>query len=96
MTPAAHAVRLLPFHVGLRPLLASTLIGVLLAGCGGGQGDSSANSPASAESRERALTARTASLVDVPASRSEAARFLTHATFGPSGADIDNIEGTAA
>ncbi len=91
MTPAAHAVRLLPFHVGLRPLLASTLIGVLLAGCGGGQGDSSANSPASAESRERALTARTASLVDVPASRSEAARFLTHATFGPSGADIDTL-----
>jgi len=92
MTPTAHSARLLPFHVGLRPLLAATtLTALLLAGCGGGKDDSTSSSAASAESRARALTARTASLADAPASRSEAARFLTQATFGPSSADIDSL-----
>jgi uncharacterized protein (DUF1800 family) len=56
-------------------LLASTAM--LLAACGGGSGGSGpATDPAA---------------LDVPASRSEAARFLTQATFGPTDADIDRV-----
>jgi uncharacterized protein (DUF1800 family) len=51
----------------------------MLAACGGGSGSSSegdGSTPAQAEK---------------PASRAEAARFLTQATFGPTDADIDRV-----
>ena len=59
----------------------------LLAACGGaGSGESAA--PAAGGS---ATPAGTGNTVERPATRSEAARFLTQATFGPTAEDIDDL-----
>jgi uncharacterized protein (DUF1800 family) len=50
-----------------------------LAACGSGGGGDSGGSPTPQPT------------ADIPASRAEAARFLTQATFGPSQADIDRV-----
>lgn len=72
-------------------LLASGLAASLLVACGGGTQTSSTAGAATADGRARALATRAGSATDIPASRSEAARFLTHATFGPNTADIDSL-----
>jgi uncharacterized protein (DUF1800 family) len=63
---------------------AAALLGVslLLAACGGGGGDSG-NESASGGSAQ--------TVSETPASREQAARFLTQATFGPKEADIDRV-----
>ena len=57
------------------------LLGALLAACGGGGGG------------ENSVTAEPpiAPVVEKPATRNEAARFLTQATFGATDADIDRV-----
>ncbi|MFN7726427.1 MAG: DUF1800 family protein, partial [Rubrivivax sp.] len=63
-------------------LLAATLLSAaLLSACGGGGGDNASSSPAPAP----------AVVVEKPATRAEAARFLTQATFGPTEADITRV-----
>ena len=71
--------------------LPATLGALLLAACGGAQHDSSASAAAAAPDRARALAVKTVAASDLPASRAEAARFLTQATFGPTSADIDSL-----
>ena len=58
--------------------LPAVLLVLLLAACGGGGGGNSSGGPV-------AVTP------EIPASRSDAARFLTQATFGPTDADIDRV-----
>ena len=71
--------------------LPATLGALLLAACGGAHNDSSASAAAAAPDRARALAVKTVAASDLPASRAEAARFLTQATFGPTSADIDSL-----
>ncbi len=54
----------------------------LLAACGGGGGDSGGDSASSGGTQAAA---------EMPASREQAARFLTQATFGPTDADIERV-----
>ena len=75
---------------GWRNPWGATLGALLLAACGGAQTDSSAGAAASGEPA-RALAARAGVANDLPASRAEAARFLTQATFGPTSAEIDSL-----
>lgn len=63
-------------------LVAST---VLLTACGGGGGGSEAGGGAVPPPAPPPVT------VEKPTTRSEAARFLTQATFGPTDADIDRV-----
>jgi uncharacterized protein (DUF1800 family) len=68
----------------------------LLAACGGGGQSGGADSVSLASATgttvAKPLTVRkTTQAADVPASRAEAARFLTQATFGPTDADIDRV-----
>ena len=87
----------LPAPRALRPhAWAAFASALLLCACGGGGGagpGSTATSAASAapDGRAGVLAARTASVADVPASRTEAARFVTQATFGPTTSDIDSL-----
>jgi uncharacterized protein (DUF1800 family) len=60
-------------------LVGTVALTLLLAACGGGKGDSGDTSGASASPTE------------VPASRSEAERFLTQASFGPTDATVDRV-----
>ena len=57
--------------------LASAAALALLAACGGGSGGGSGGGTTTAD--------------EMPASRAEAARFLTQATFGPTDADLDRV-----
>ncbi len=57
------------------------LLTAVLAACGGGGGGETALTP----------EPPAAPVVEKPATRSEAARFLTQATFGPTDADIDRL-----
>lgn len=63
---------------GWRPWLLATLLAFGLAACGGGGGTSADEEPPPA-TNER------------PATRDDAARFLTQATFGPTEASIDRV-----
>jgi uncharacterized protein (DUF1800 family) len=70
---------------GLRRVAAGLALGasLVLAACGGGgDGDSGG---------EQASGTGGTSSVPMPASREQAARFLTQATFGPTEADIDRV-----
>jgi uncharacterized protein (DUF1800 family) len=69
---------------GVRRLAAGLALGasLLLAACGGG-GDGGSGEQASGSSSQGP--------VQTPASREQAARFLTQATFGPTEADIDRV-----
>jgi uncharacterized protein (DUF1800 family) len=66
-----------------RRLACALMLTALLAACGGGGGggDSAPVAPAPPP----------APVVEKPATRAEAARFLTQATFGPTDADIDRV-----
>jgi uncharacterized protein (DUF1800 family) len=57
-----------------RRVVISTLVGAMLAACGGNKDDEARIDPAS-----------------LPASRSEAAMFLSKATFGPTEGDVDRV-----
>ena len=59
----------------------------LLAACGGGGGDSAA----AAGSPDATIDAVPPAVVEKPASRDEAARFLTQASYGPTDSDIDRV-----
>jgi uncharacterized protein (DUF1800 family) len=74
----------------------------MLAACGGGQGDGASaglststaaalTTATTAPVRALAVTRTPTAVADAPASRAEAARFLTQATFGPTAADIDRL-----
>ena len=63
----------------LSHVAAASLLVVLLASCGGGSGGSSSDGGTGSTPPE------------MPASRAEAARFLTQASFGPTDADIDRV-----
>ena len=73
----------MPLSTPLRSACAVTLI-ALLSACGGGGGGETAATPP-------APTPPPAAVVEKPASRNEAARFLTQSTFGPVDADIDRV-----
>jgi len=86
------------------PLAFAAAAALLLSACGGGGGTDTTSTPAAADGTARALAARATSTVgavgavgtvgavsDLPASRSDAARFLTQATFGPTTADVDQL-----
>ncbi|MEP7298340.1 MAG: DUF1800 domain-containing protein [Burkholderiales bacterium] len=60
--------------------LVTLTLAITLAACGGGSGSDSGTT-----------TPPTGSAPEIPASRAEAARFLTQATFGPTDADIDRV-----
>ncbi len=66
-----------PFCAGL--MLCATLA---LYACGGGGGDAGGESPSGVGGQ---------AVAEKPASREQAARFLTQATFGPTDADIDRV-----
>ena len=70
--------------------LAAVASAVLMAACGGGGGGSAINDAGFDDggATARAMAARAG---EAPATRAEAARFLTQATFGPSDADIDQL-----
>ena len=63
--------------------MASLVLLAVLAACGGGSGSGSGGSDGGDGS--------TPPPAEKPASRAEAARFLTQATFGPTDADIDRV-----
>ncbi len=71
-----------PSRALARALVCSLSVGALLslAACGGGGGGGSSTPPAEPPPA-----------VEKPATRDEAARFLTQATFGPNDADIDRL-----
>ena len=72
--------------------LASALTVFLLAACGGGNSDSSSSAAATADASAQALAASksdAAVAADRPATREEASRFLTMASFGPT---VDEAE----
>jgi uncharacterized protein (DUF1800 family) len=75
---------------------AAILASLLLAACGGGGGGGgggSADNPAGSTTGNTAAgpAAPAAPAIEKPATRLEAARFLTQATFGPTEADIDRV-----
>ncbi len=75
-------------------LLLSALLSALLGACGGGGGSGSGGDPGTATSsgpEAPATAAQPAPVIDKPATRAEAARFLTQATFGPTDADIERV-----
>lgn len=66
----------------------------LLAGCGGGGGGGAETAPPTNPPTTPPVTPPTTPqppVVEKPATRAEAARFLTQATFGPTEADIDQL-----
>lgn len=77
-----------------RVLVASACAsGLMLAACGGGGGSSTASTPLGDGTVEAAGVIKAASTTTVtkPATRSQAARFLTQATFGPTEAEINRV-----
>ena len=68
----------------MRPAWAGWVLcaGLLLAGCGGGGGDAGGESTSGSAAQ---------AVAEMPASREQAARFLTQASFGPTEADIDRV-----
>ena len=68
----------------LRPVWAGLVLcsSLLLAACGGGGGDSAGESVSGDGAQ---------AVTELPASREQAARFLTQASFGPTEADIDRV-----
>ena len=72
-----------------RLTLAFALTSLMLVACGGGGGGGTAE-PASPSSGGGASTTA-APVVEKPATRLDAARFLTQATFGPTEAEIDRV-----
>lgn len=77
-----------------RVLVASACAsGLMLAACGGGGGSSTASTPLGDGTVEAAGLIKAASTTTVtkPATRSQAARFLTQATFGPTEAEINRV-----
>ncbi len=67
-----------------RRLACALMLTALLAACGGGGGGDSAPAPV-------APAPPPAPVVEKPATRAEAARFLTQATFGPTDAEVDRV-----
>jgi uncharacterized protein (DUF1800 family) len=82
----------------MRPVLASLVLctSMLLAACGGG-GDGSSENPSGSSTEPGAApgtapgTVAAGATVEKPATREQAARFLTQATFGPTDADVDRV-----
>ncbi len=75
-----------------RRALGALFMTVMLAACGGGSGGGDAPAPAPAPApTPTAPTPPPAPVVERPATRDEAARFLTQASFGPVDADIDRL-----
>jgi hypothetical protein len=72
-------------RAGARLALAGLAVGIglLLGGCGGGGGEG--------DSGETSSGVAARQLGEKPATRDDAARFLTQATFGPTDADIDRV-----
>jgi uncharacterized protein (DUF1800 family) len=64
---------------------------LLLAACGGGGGGAAGGDGADAGSGASLNSGSAQAVVEMPASREQAARFLTQATFGPTDADIDRV-----
>jgi uncharacterized protein (DUF1800 family) len=77
----------------MRPVLASLLLctSLLLVACGGGGEGSNDNPPGSSADPGSTPATTPGAVVEKPASREQAARFLTQATFGPTDADIDRV-----
>ena len=78
----------------MRPRLASLGLcaSVLLAACGGGGGDGGSETPSGSSADPGSTPSTTSSAaVEKPATREQAARFLTQATFGPIDADVDRV-----
>ena len=73
-----------------RGALAAATLSALLVACGGGGGGAS-ETTAAPPAAPAAPTAPTLPTVEKPATRDEAARFLTQATFGPVDADVDRL-----
>jgi uncharacterized protein (DUF1800 family) len=69
---------------GWQALAGAATMALLLAACGGGSGGGSADTPTSGGTGTGGAT-------EMPASKAEAARFLTQATFGPTDADVDRV-----
>ncbi|MDP3612215.1 MAG: DUF1800 family protein, partial [Rubrivivax sp.] len=67
------------------------MLTVFLTACGGGGGNADTTSAPGAPSPSPAAPAPPAVSVEKPATRSEASRFLTQATFGPVDADINRL-----
>ena len=67
-----------------RRLACALMLTAWLAACGGGGGGDSAPAPV-------APAPPPAPVVEKPATRAEAARFLTQATFGPTDAEVDRV-----
>ncbi len=77
-------------------LLAAFALALLLAACGGGGGAETPSPAAPAPTSPGPAPVATpptppAAVVERPATRAEAARFLTQATFGPTEAEIDAL-----
>ena len=68
-------------YVPVRAALAAATFAALLAACGGGGGGSDSTTP----------TAPAPSAVEKPATRDDATRFLTQASFGPVDADVGRV-----
>ena len=90
----------MPSHPAVQPgrhpasALGALVLTVFLAACGGGSGGADPTSAPGAPSPAPvapAPPAPPAVTVEKPATRSEATRFLTQATFGPVDADIDRL-----
>jgi len=64
---------------------------LLLAACGGGGGGAVGGDGADAGSGASLTSGSAQAVAEMPASREQAARFLTQATFGPTDADIDRV-----
>jgi len=77
--------------VAVRPLLSSLALCavLLLAACGGGGGGGSEGLDDGAAASGNGTGSTTAP--EMPASREQAARFLTQATFGPTEAEVDRV-----
>ncbi len=73
----------------VRHVLAAATFTALLAACGGGGGGSGSGSDTPPGTATPATPAAPAA--EKPATRDEAARFLTQATFGPVDADVDRL-----
>ncbi|MBI2732426.1 MAG: DUF1800 domain-containing protein, partial [Aquabacterium sp.] len=71
------------------------VLGLCLAACGGGRDASASGSndvaAPNGTSRDRLMAVAGVAPALVPASRQEAARFLTQATFGPTEAEVDHL-----
>jgi len=69
-----------------RSVAIAAALTLVLAACGGGGGTSDASSSGGGGGGSTTTTPP-----EMPASRAEAARFLTQATFGPTDADVDRV-----